>query len=328
MSMNQRINRIISKNTHMSQKAIMAGKVLADFYENEGKHEFAIDLLKQYGDRLLTPLLTTSDALTNVESCVDDRYEPQTKSDGINEARILVYTMDMGTMFNESLADPASVKAIMAAMIDVAYRVNLYNKKNSVDKRSRVSINKALGITARIGYRRAVERGDYLLSPYAIASEAMEQIDGDIGDYGSVFSYAGETCVAMNGEAMQVDPPIFTFNLGDFDEPDEEPVTVHRLSTQPGKVQSEKPAAVHRVATQPEEKPAAIHRVATQPEKKEQPSKKKPTGFGGSLWGDDGAQSGKAQSEKPAAIHRVATPPKKVEQPKKKPTGFGGSLWD
>ena len=260
MSVNQRINRIVSRNTKMGAKAKRAGQVLASFYAENSKDEFAIDYLTRYGNCLIEHQYSADNpisaeiALAYVMDSVDTNYVPSVKSPGITEARILTYVMEMGLMFNETLADPENVLAIMAAMIDVAMRVNTLNKTNKVDDSWKVSINKAIGVTARLGYRKATYKHAYV-DAYALASEAMEQLDGDRGEYGSVVTLVDELYPALNPEFKPADsePKIIRFTAADFDDDDDES-DAPKPNFFGGSLWShEQPAVLRKVSPKPED---------------------------------------------------------------------------
>ena len=222
MSVNQKINRIVSRSTKMGAKAQKAGQVLASFYAGGGKDEFAIDYLTRYGGHLAEHHYSSDNpvsaqlALDYVMDSVDVNYVPVVKGAGIPEARILTYVMEMGLMFNETLADPEAVLAVMAAMIDVAMRVNQLNRSNKVDDSWRASINKAISVTARLGYRKAADKDDDV-DAYALACAAMEQLDGDRGDYGSVTTLVEELYAALNPIFVKKQPKIVRFSLADLE---------------------------------------------------------------------------------------------------------------
>ncbi len=223
MSVNQKINRVVSRSTKIGAKAQKAGQVLASFYAEGGKDEFAIDYLTRYGGHLAEHHYSSDNpvsaqlALDYVMDSVDVNYVPVVKGAGIPEARILTYVMEMGLMLNETLADPEAVLAVMAAMIDVAMRVNQLNRSNKVDDSWRASINKAISVTAKLGYRKAADKDDDV-DAYALACAAMEQLDGDRGDYGSVTTLVEELYAALNPIFMpKKQPKIVRFSLADLE---------------------------------------------------------------------------------------------------------------
>lgn len=270
MSMNQRISRIANKNTKMGPKACQAGRVLAAFYADEGKNEFAIDYLYRYGKCVMvsrtSSVNNTEFALESVTGCVSPDYEAEVASNGINEARILTYTMEMGQTFIGTLSH-ASTLAIMAAMIDVALRVDHLNKAGKADPAWKININQAINETARIGYRLAT-RKNANPDAYAIAVEAMDQIDGDLGEYGVVPTLVEELYATFMGKPILTrEVPIFRFGPKDFDAPDQPDV---------------KPAFFGGDLFADEE-PARTLRLVPQEEDEEDDE---PPAFGGSLWDD------------------------------------------
>lgn len=191
MSLKNRINKIVSRNTHLSDKAIDAGRILANYYACDGNDEFAIDFLDHLGraveNHASLPVASADyneTAVRYVESSLGPDYLAELGYSGLTEGRILVYALDCVLTLHEKLADPEKSLVILAAIIDVAMRVNLRNADTDEPVLKKSSINKAVSVAAMTGYKKCLENPD--VDSYHIAVEAMEILDGDVGDYGLV----------------------------------------------------------------------------------------------------------------------------------------------